>query len=334
MKTTIIAEAGVNHNADMQVARELIRVAAESGADYVKFQTYTADLLASDTAELAPYQDLHEITQPKSQRKLLKEYELSIADHYRLIEYSKEFGIEFFSTAFDIPSLRFLKSLGFDTFKVPSGELTNYPYLQEVGSFKSKILLSSGMATIGEVGSAIKVLLENGTQLSDITVLHCTSSYPAPIEDVNLLAMLTIHRELGVNIGYSDHTLGTEIAVAAVALGAKVIEKHFTLDRNMKGPDHKASLEPHELNSLVRSIRNIEKGLGSGVKDIQESELENIFVVRKSIVAAKPICYGEELNDQNLTTMRPGTGISAMRWREVLGTKATRDYDAGEKIEL
>jgi N,N'-diacetyllegionaminate synthase len=332
VSTTIIAEAGVNHNGDIGLARELIKVAAHAGADYVKFQTFDSNHLASGLAQLVPYQ-LDIKRQMKNQREMLKDLELTKEQHFQLMQICDENRIKFFSTAFDIPSLGFLKTLGFKMFKIPSGEITNLPFLELIGSFNSEILLSTGMSNLNEIEEALNVLEANGTPRSNVTVLHCTSSYPAPMRDVNLKGMLKIQNQFGVKIGYSDHTLGTEVSVAAVALGATVIEKHFTLSRSMEGPDHKASLEPQELEMLVQSIRNIEQAFGDGEKTIRESELENILEVRKSIVAACDIVAGEVFTEKNLTTMRPGTGISPMRWREILGKKSNRGYTSGEIIQ-
>ncbi|MBQ9341277.1 MAG: N-acetylneuraminate synthase [Lachnospiraceae bacterium] len=327
--TLIIAEIGVNHNGDVSTARKMIEIAKECGADIVKFQTFNTDALTSKFAKMAEYQKKN-LGEEKSQKDMLKSLALSYDDFKELAEYCKKVGIMFLSTPFDIGSVHFLNSLQ-DIWKIPSGEITNYPYLVEIAKTGKKVILSTGMSTIDEVEEALKVLKTNGA--TDITLLHCTTDYPAPLENVNLKAMLTLKEKFGCPVGYSDHTKGIEVSVAAVAMGAEVIEKHFTLDRNMPGPDHKASLEPNELKELVDAIRNVEKAIGDGNKKPTESELQNRNVARKSIVALKAIKKGELLSEDNLTTKRPGNGISPMRWNEIIGTSAKRDYEEDELID-
>ncbi len=332
-RTLIIAEAGVNHNGDIKLAKKLIDVAVNAGADFVKFQTFNADRLATHAAKKADYQ-AQATDRNETQHEMLRRLELTPAMHHELIAHCKMRKIGFFSTGFDIESVDFLASLGQNLFKIPSGEITNLPYLRHIGRLGKPIILSTGMSNMPEIESAIKALEQAGTPRSKITVLHCTTEYPTPICDVNLRAMKSIQTELGVAIGYSDHTLGIEVAVAAVAMGATVIEKHFTLDRNLPGPDHKASLEPAELKAMVSAIRNIEIALGDGVKQLAPSEAKNILVARKSIVASKDIQIGEIFSAENLATKRPGTGISPMRWDEVIGLTANRNYASDELIQL
>lgn len=334
MKTLIIAEAGVNHNGDMGLAKKLIFAAAEAGADIVKFQTFVARNIISRSAPKAEYQKGS--TDPnETQQDMVSKFELSREDHVELIKECHEQGIKFFSTAFDIESINLLEGLGCDDLvKVPSGELTNLPYLRHLTRHGKHVLLSTGMANLGEIEAAINVVEQVGTPRNNITVLHCTTEYPAPMEDVNLRAMVNIGQALGVKIGYSDHTPGIEVPVAAVALGATVIEKHFTLDCSLPGPDHRASLEPDELKAMVRSIRNIEKALGDGIKRPGVSELKNRPIARKSLVAARYIKSGERFTEDNLIAKRPGTGISPMRWDEVIGRIAPRDFSEDELIEL
>ena len=332
MKTLIIAEAGVNHNGDIEIAKELIDIAANSGADFVKFQTFKAHEVVQKGALKAKYQVLNNLD-TESHLEMLKRLELNEAMHLELIEHSKTKGIGFISTAFDIESANMLYSLGQKLFKIPSGEITNLPFLRHIGSFGKKVILSTGMSSMEEVKEALKVLEGSGVLKSQITVLHCTSAYPAPVPEVNLHAMQNIRETLDIAVGYSDHTLGIEVAVAAVALGASIIEKHFTLDRNLPGPDHKASLEPGELNSMVSQIRNIEKALGDGIKRPTPSEIENICVVRRSIVARCEIAKGEVFTESNLTTKRPGTGITPMNWDRIIGSIASRDFTADELID-
>jgi N,N'-diacetyllegionaminate synthase len=329
----VIAEAGVNHNGDMELAKRLVDVAAVAGANLVKFQTFKATTLVTRAAPKADYQ--HQTTgQAESQQNMLHRLELSPAMHKELIAYCQTRGIGFFSTAFDIDSLSFLVSLGAERFKIPSGEITNLPYLSQVGGFGKPVILSTGMATLGEIEAAIAVLESAGTPRAQITVLHCNTEYPTPMQDVNLRAMTTIRDAFGVAVGYSDHTLGTEVPIAAVALGATVIEKHLTLDRTLPGPDHRASLEPEEFAAMVRAIRNIEQALGDGIKRPSPSEIKNRPIARKSLVAAMPIQAGEVFTPENVTAKRPGTGISPMAWDEVMGRVAGRDFAADELIVL
>ncbi|BAI79864.1 N-acetylneuraminate synthase [Deferribacter desulfuricans SSM1] len=332
MKTFIIAEAGVNHNGKLDLAKKLIDVAVEAGADAVKFQTFKTEEVISEIAPMAEYQKKN-IGEEKPQIEMVKELELSFNDFEELKTYCDRKGIKFLSTPFDIESAGFLKDLGLEIFKIPSGEITNYLLLREIGSYRKKVILSTGMAELGEIEDALDILMENGTKREDITVLHCNTEYPTPMEDVNLKAMLTIKEAFKVNIGYSDHTLGIEVPIAAVALGASVIEKHFTLDKNLPGPDHKASLEPNELKAMVKAIRNIEKALGNGIKKPSKSELKNRDIARKYIVAKRDMKKGEILSEENLTVKRTGKkGISPMRWGEIIGLKAPRDFKKGEII--
>lgn len=328
--TLIIAEAGVNHNGDLNLAKRLVDEAKKAGADIVKFQTFVPELLSSKKAEMAKYQK-ENLGVDDSQLDMLKKLALDFDDFIVLSDYCKLVGIKFLSTPFDIKSISFLDKLQ-DTWKVPSGEITNYPYLVEIAKTHKTVILSTGMSTLEEIDDAIKVLRFNGTD--DISLLHCNTNYPTPFNDVNLKAMLTIRDKFGLRVGYSDHTQGIEVPIAAVALGAEIIEKHFTLDRNMEGPDHKASLEPKELADMVRAIRNIEKSLGDGIKKVTDLERSNISVARKSIVAKTDIKKGEIFTESNLTTKRPGTGISPMKWNIVIGTAAIKDFKKDELIEL
>lgn len=332
MKTLIIAEAGVNHNGNPEMARQLVEVAAQSGADFVKFQTFKADGLVTRQAAKADYQ--RQFTrEDESQYDMIRRLELTPEMHVALIEYCRHRRIRFLSTGFDIKSLDLLAGLGIPLFKIPSGEVTNLPYLQHIGRMGKPLILSTGMADMAEIGAALNVLEQAGTSRRQITVLHCNTEYPTPMGDVNLRAMLSIRDAYGVQVGYSDHTAGIEVSIAAVALGATVIEKHFTLDRNLPGPDHQASLEPDELKAMVAAIRNIELALGDGVKRTSPSEAKNIPIVRKSLVAARHIRAGEPLTLDNLAVKRPGTGVSPMRLNEVLGWVARRDFEADELIE-
>ena len=333
-RTLIIAEAGVNHNGDIAKAKALIDKGAEAGVDYVKFQTFKAEKLVTKQAKRASYQDKN--TQDNdSQYEMLKKLELSQALHQELMDYCNQKGVKFLSTGFDSESLVFLAQLGITIAKVPSGEITNLPYLRQVASLFPEVILSTGMATRDEIKDTVKVLIDNGVSKNKITILHCNTEYPTPMEDVNLKAMLHIQRELGVPVGYSDHTLGIEVPIAAVALGATVIEKHFTLDKTLPGPDHKASLEPDELKAMVSAIRNIEKARGgSGLKEVSKSEEKNKPIARKSIVASTDIKKGNIFTPENLTVKRPGTGISPMQWDEVIGKEAKRDFQEDELIEL
>jgi N-acetylneuraminate synthase len=332
-KTLIIAEAGVNHNGSLELAFELIDAASEAGADIVKFQTFKAENLVTQSATKADYQ-LGTTYVQETQFEMIKKLELSYDMHLKLISKCKEKGIRFSSTGFDTSSVDFLIKLGVGFLKVPSGEITNLPYLRHVGSKGLPIILSTGMCTMQEVRNALEVLEEVGSRKSDITVLHCNTEYPTPMEDVNLLAMLSIEKELGVKVGYSDHTLGIEVPIAAAAMGATVIEKHFTLDRGMEGPDHAASLEPGELKKMVASIRNIEKAMGDGHKLPSNSEQKNISVARKSIVASQNILAGEKFTEENIAVKRPGTGLCPMRWDELLGLEAKKDFHADELVSI
>lgn len=330
-KVFVIAEAGVNHNGDIKVAKQLVDAASEAGTDAIKFQTFKAEKLVCKTAKKAEYQ-LETTNKSETQYDMLKKLELTEWMHNELIEYCNKKKIMFLSTPFDIESIKLLSKLNIQIFKIPSGEITNLPYLREIAQQQKKIILSTGMSNMSEVKEAVEALKNNGSD--DITLLHCNTQYPTPVSDANLLAMVKMHEEIGLPVGYSDHTQGTEIPIAAVALGATVIEKHFTLDKNMEGPDHKASLEPDELRQMVEGIRKVELALGNGIKQISESEKANINIVRKSIVAADGIKRGERFTEVNLTTKRPGNGISPMRWDKVIGTTANRDYEADEIIEI
>ena len=333
-RTLIIAEAGVNHNGDIAKAKALIDKGAEAGVDFVKFQTFKAGNLVTKQAKRAAYQDKN--TQDNdSQYEMLKKLELSQAVHQELIDYCAQKGVQFLSTGFDFESLEFLAGLGITIAKIPSGEITNLPYLRKIATLFPEVILSTGMATITEIKDAVKVLTDNGISKDKIAILHCNTEYPTPMEDVNLKAMLHIQRELGVPVGYSDHTLGIEVPIAAVALGATVIEKHFTLDKTLPGPDHKASLEPEELKAMVMAIRNIEKAIGgSGLKEVSKSEAKNKPIARKSIVATKTIKKGDLFSVENLTVKRPGTGISPMQWDNVIGKTAKKDFEEDDLIEL
>jgi N,N'-diacetyllegionaminate synthase len=332
MRTLIIAEAGVNHNGEINLAKELVEIAAESGADIVKFQTFNADRLATRGAEKAKYQ-LKSTLSKENQYDMLKKLELSEMAHHELIDHCKRMNIKFLSTGFDIDSLKMLLALGQNLIKVPSGEITNLPFLRYIGTLNKEVILSTGMSDIHEISAALKILENSGTPRSKITVLHCSTAYPAEMSEVNLQAMQTIKEKFGVAVGYSDHTNGIEVATAAVALGASVVEKHFTKDKNLQGPDHKASLEPSELKQMVSNIRNIEIALGDGIKRIMPSETNNLLVIRKSIVASDAIKRGELFSEMNLTTKRPGTGISPMEWDNFIGKVATRDFIENELIE-
>jgi len=332
-KVFIIAEAGVNHNGSLKIAKKLIDVAAGSGVDAIKFQAFKAEALVTKTASTAEYQK-KVILKRQTQFEMLKKLELGIGAHRELMRYSKSKGIKFISSAFDLESIELLHNLGLEIFKIPSGEITNLPYLRKVGSFKKKVIISTGMANLKEIKDALNILISSGTKKADITVLHCNTEYPTPLEDVNLRAMLTIRDKFKIKVGYSDHTLGIEVPIATVALGASIIEKHFTLNKNMEGPDHKASLEPDELKKMVRAIRNIEKILGNGIKRPSRSELKNINIVRKSIVAANPIKKGEKFSESNLTIKRPGSGISPFMWDDVIGRVAKNDFDKDRLIEI
>lgn len=327
----IIAEAGVNHNGSLDLAKKLVDAAKEAGADCVKFQTFITKNIVSKNAVKAEYQK-HHTKAEESQYDMLKRLELSFDDFVELNTYCKSKDIEFMSTAFDFDSIDFLNSLGMKTWKIPSGDITNLPFLLKIAKLNAPVILSTGMSTMEDIGSAIKALKENGA--GNLTVLHCTTEYPTPFDEVNLMAMNTIKEKFGVRVGYSDHTKGIEVPIAAVALGAKVIEKHFTLSRDMEGPDHKASLEPKELKSMIDSIRHIEVALGNGIKKPTDSEMKNMAVARKSIIALKDIKVGEIFSEENITVKRPGNGISPMKWFYVIGKTANRDFKEDELIEL
>ena len=331
--TFIIAEAGVNHNGSIEIAIKLIDAAKEANADAVKFQSFRADKLVSSNADKAEYQK-QTTDSSESQYEMIKKLELSIDDHNKLYAYCNKIGILFLSSPFDLESIDLINDLGLDIFKVPSGEIINLPYLKKIGRLNKNVILSTGMSDLGEIEDALDVLTENGTDINRITVLHCNTEYPTLFEDVNLKAMLTIKNSFDVKVGYSDHTEGIEVPIAAVALGAEVIEKHLTLDRNMGGPDHKASLEPDEFKKMVTAIRNIEKTLGRGIKKPSPSEQKNIRIARKSLIAIKDIKKGEGFTEENVGIKRPGKGISPMRWDEVIGKTAIRDFKLDELIEL
>ena len=328
----IIAEAGVNHNGSLDLAVQMVEVAVGAGADAVKFQTFKAEKFITASALKAEYQK-QTTSSARSQLEMVRDLELDESAHERLLQYCREKGIVFLSSPFDLESIDLLDRLGMKIFKIPSGEITNLPYLRKLGGLRKKLIMSTGMADLTEIEDALLVLMQSGTAPESITVLHCNTEYPTPFEDVNLRAMLTIKAAFpGIQVGYSDHTPGIEVSIAAVALGAKVIEKHFTLDRNMEGPDHRASLEPEELKSMVMAIRNIEKAMGNGIKCPSPSEVKNKFIARKSLVATQAIKTGERFSADNITAKRPGTGISPMSWDEVLGQFAQKDYEKDELI--
>jgi len=331
MSVFIIAEAGVNHNGSIKIAKELINVAVESGADAVKFQTFKTENLVSKLAKKADYQKKTTDAR-ETQFDMIKNLELDSSAHKELMTYCLEKEIVFLSTPFDHSSIDLLSNLGLQTFKIPSGEINNLPYLRHIGSLGKKIILSTGMSTLQEVGDALTVLMESGSKKKDITILHANTMYPTPMEDVNLNAMLTIQKEFDVAIGYSDHTVGIEVDIAAVAMGASIIEKHFTLDKSMAGPDHRASLDPGELKAMVLAIRNIEIAFGSYTKKPSPSESVNIDIVRKSIVASQDIKKGDLLTDENITVKRPGNGINPMKWDDVIGSIALKNYNVDELI--
>lgn len=331
MSVFIIAEAGVNHNGSIELAKQLIDVAANAGADAVKFQTFKAEKLVSKNAQKADYQK-QTTDGEESQYEMIKKLELDVDAHHQLMAYCQQRNIMFLSTPFDHDSIELLNHLGLEKFKVPSGEITNLPYLRAIGALKKEVILSTGMADLGEIEDAIDILVAAGTTKEKITVLHANSMYPTPMEDVNLRAMLTIGRAFECPFGYSDHTIGVEVPTAAVAMGASCIEKHFTLDKNMEGPDHKASLEPQELTAMVKAIRNIEQALGSTIKKPSPSEQPNMEIARKSLVAVAEIKKGEQFSEHNITAKRPSTGISPMFWDDIIGTLATRDYKIDDFI--
>ena len=331
-RTLIIAEAGVNHNGDIKLAKQLIDAAADSGADYVKFQTFSADRIVTKSADKAEYQK-QSSDSSESQFEMLKRLELSVEMHLELIEHCNHKSIKFLSTGFDIQSVDLLVGLGLNLVKIPSGEITNLPLLRHIGSLDLPVILSSGMSTMKEIGDALLILEQTGLRRDQITVLHCTTEYPAPMSEVNLRAMNNICTTFGVAVGYSDHTVGIEVSIAAVALGASVIEKHFTIDRSLPGPDHRASLEPNELIAMVKAIRNVEVALGSDVKEPTISEIKNIRIARKSILAGRKIEVGEILSVSNLVVKRPGGGVSPMHWDQLIGQIASRNYLPDEMID-
>ena len=334
-QTIIIAEAGVNHNGSLELAKLLVREAANAGVDYIKFQTFHAEKCISKFAEKAEYQKNNTGKPTESQLEMVKKLELSEDDHLQLIELCEQLGVKFFSTAFDIESIDFLHSLKIGLWKIPSGEITNYPLLKKIASYNEPVIMSTGMCEVTEIKNAIDLLVKSGLNRDKIILLHCNTEYPTPFEDVDLKAMDSLKREFNLEVGYSDHTKGIEVPIAAVALGASVIEKHFTLDCNMEGPDHKASLEPDELKAMVSAIRNIELAIsGDGKKHVSNSERKNISIARKSIVASRDIKKGEILSELNLTVKRPGNGISPMMWEQVVGTYATKDFTEDEPIIL
>ncbi len=332
--TIIIAEAGVNHNGSIQMAKELIDAAKKCGVDYVKFQTTKGpEAVTSKYARMADYQK-NNLREDESQLEMLRKILLKMDDFKALRDYCNEKDVKFMSTPFDLESVDYLAELGMDFMKVPSGEITNLPYLRKIARLHIPVIMSTGMCSLGDIEAAMYVLTNNGLKESEISLLHCNTEYPTPFPDVNLNAMLTLKQCFGVRVGYSDHTKGIEVPIAAVAMGAEIIEKHFTLDKNLPGPDHVASLEPHELKSMVDSIRNIEMALGNGLKKVSSSEQKNISIARKSILAACEIKKGEVFTEDNLTVKRPGNGISPMKWDEVLGKAAKRDFVEDELIEL
>jgi N,N'-diacetyllegionaminate synthase len=332
-KVLIIAEAGVNHNGDILIAKKLIDAASYAKADYVKFQSFKADKLVSPMAKKAEYQSKNIGDNDDFQFNMLKKLELSEEDHIELISYCKKKNIKFFSTAFDADGVQYLNSLKLDRFKIPSGELTNFPYLKAVAKTNLPVILSTGMASLEEVRDSINVLIKYGTSKDELTVLHCNTDYPTSMSDVNLKAMSSMAKSFGLNVGYSDHTLGIEVPIAAVSLGATVIEKHFTLDRSLAGPDHKASLEPEELKKMVESIRNIEEAIsGSGLKEPSKSELKNITIARKSIHLSKDLLSGSIITEQDIIPLRPGDGICAMNWEGIIGKKINKNLNKYTKL--
>lgn len=331
-RTLIIAEAGVNHNGDIELAKQLIDVAADADADYVKFQTFSADRIVTKSADKAEYQK-QSSDSSQSQYEMLKRLELSVEMHRELIKHCEKKSIKFISTGFDIQSVDLLVGLGLNLIKIPSGEITNLPFLRHVGSLRLPVIMSTGMSAMDEIGDALSILEQAGLSRAKIIVLHCTTEYPTPMGEVNLRAMNSIRKTFGVAVGYSDHTVGIEVSIAAVALGACVIEKHFTIDRSLPGPDHKASLEPRELIAMVKAIRNVDVALGSDVKEPTISEIKNMRVARKSILAGRKIEIGEILSASNLIVKRPGDGVSPMKWDHLIGQIASREYLPDEKID-
>lgn len=332
--TIIIAEAGVNHNGSMSMAKQLIDAAKSCSVDYVKFQTTKSpESITSKFAQMAEYQKKN-LNQDGSQLEMLRKILLKMEDFGELNDYCKEQGVSFMSTPFDLDSIDYLAGLNMDYWKIPSGEITNLPYLRKIARLSTPVIMSTGMCTLGDIEAAMNVLTNNGLSTEQISLLHCNTEYPTPFEDVNLKAMLTLKECFGVRVGYSDHTKGIEVPIAAVAMGAEIIEKHFTLDKTLPGPDHVASLEPQELKAMVDSIRNIEKAKGTGIKQVSSSEKKNIAIARKSIIAARDIKAGETFTEENLTVKRPGNGINPMRWDDVIGQVAKRDFVEDELIEL
>lgn len=329
----IIAEAGVNHNGDYELAKQLVIKAKEAGVDYVKFQTAKPELVISKFAEMAEYQK-ENTGKVESQLEMCKKIHLKLEDYKPLKAFCEEIGVKFISTPFDLVSIDVLEELDMDFWKIPSGEVTNYPYLVKIAKTHRPVIMSTGMCEIYEIRDALKILLDNGLTKEQISLLHCNTEYPTPYQDVNLKAMYDLINEFGLRTGYSDHTVGIEVPIAAVAMGAEIIEKHFTLDHNMPGPDHKASLEPNELKQMVTSIRNIEQALGDGKKHVSNSERKNIVIARKSIIASRDIKKGEVFTEENLTVKRPGNGISPIRWNEIIGKTAKRDFIEDELIEI
>ena len=334
MKNTfIIAEAGVNHNGDIEIAKKMIDIASAAGVDAVKFQTFRADTLVAHNAPKASYQ-VKNMSSNESQYDMLQKLELTEKEYIHLSEYCMQKNVMFLSSPFDLESIDMLESLGMTIYKIPSGEITNLPYLRKIGSLKKKIIMSTGMANLGEIEQALDILILNGTSKEDITLLHCNTEYPTPFEDVNLLAMQTLRDAFKIKVGYSDHSLGLEVPIAAVALGAEVIEKHFTIDNAMIGPDHKASLDPSELKQMVVAVRNVEQSIGNGIKYPSQSEIKNMNIVRKSIFTKQDISKGDIFSTENITTKRPGIGISPMRWDEIIGKISLHDYQANQLVEL
>ena len=332
--TIIIAEAGVNHNGSMSMAKQLIDAAKSCGVDYVKFQTTKSpESITSKFARMAEYQKKN-LSQDESQLEMLRKILLKMEDFGELSDYCRGQGVNFMSTPFDLDSIDYLENLNMDYWKIPSGEITNLPYLRKIARLGTPVIMSTGMCTLGDIEAAMNVLVNNGLSTEQISLLHCNTEYPTPFEDVNLKAMLTLKECFGVRVGYSDHTKGIEVPIAAVAMGAEIIEKHFTLDRTLPGPDHVASLEPQELKAMADSIRHIEKAVGTGIKQVSSSEKKNIVIARKSIIAASDIKAGEVFTEDNLTVKRPGNGISPMRWDEVIGQTAKRDFVEDELIEI
>ena len=334
-KVFIIAEAGVNHNGSLKTAKKMIDEASIAGADAVKFQAFKADKLVSKNADMADYQKKNLNKKNTSQYEMLKKLEFGEKEFIELNNYCREKNIKFMASPFDNDSIDFLAQIDAFPLKIPSGEIVNYPYLEKIGKLNKEVILSTGMSTLGEIEEALNLLTASGTHISKITVLHCNTEYPTPFEDVNLKAMITIKNACpGIKVGYSDHTLGIEVPIAAAALGAEVIEKHFTLDTDMEGPDHKASLTPESLKEMVKAVRNIEKAFGNGIKTPSRSEQKNIKIVRKSIVASKDIKEGEVFTPENLTLKRPGTGLSPMLWNMIVRKKSSKDYIKDEQIQI